>query len=156
MVWLEERLLIAPPTQEVGCGLLLHCGLPVGFRWSVKISWRMGLLEEQDGAVVPSFWSIEYIKCTLPALAATPLQRTWLNESGWLSFTSFMWFTRSFVLHVSVTAVTRDRVREDAAESCLRRNRYRPVLAMVAGATNKGSHLGLVITITTLWQVCTA
>ena len=38
----------------------------------------------------PSFQSIEYIKCTLLALAATPLQQTWLNESGWLSFTSWM------------------------------------------------------------------
>ena len=57
------------------------CGLPVSFRWSVEIS--------------------KYIKCTLSALAATPLQQTWLNESGWLSFTSwmsFMWFTRLFVL----------------------------------------------------------
>ena len=28
------------------------CRLLVGFQWSVKISWRMGLLKEQDGAVV--------------------------------------------------------------------------------------------------------
>ena len=32
------------------------CGLPVGFQWSVKISWQMGLLEEQDGTVVGVFW----------------------------------------------------------------------------------------------------
>ena len=42
----------------------------------VKYSWRMGLLEEQEGAVVGVFWPLEYIKCTLPTLAATPLQRT--------------------------------------------------------------------------------
>ena len=28
----------------------------VDFRWSVEISWRMVLLEEQDGAVVGVFW----------------------------------------------------------------------------------------------------
>ena len=72
-----ERLLIvwiAPPTQEVGCVVVVGnvinvivyllvlfrlcctigivCGLLVGFRWSVEIYWRMGLLEKQDGAVV--------------------------------------------------------------------------------------------------------
>ena len=31
---------------------LLLALFPVGFRWSVKLSWRMGLLEEQDSAVV--------------------------------------------------------------------------------------------------------
>ena len=51
------------------------CGLPVGFRWSVNIFWRMGVLEEQDDALGvicpwPSFRSIGYIKCTLPSLAA--------------------------------------------------------------------------------------
>ena len=30
-------------------------GLPLGFRWSVEISWRMGLFEEQDGAFVGVF-----------------------------------------------------------------------------------------------------
>ena len=53
--------------------------------------------------VLPFNPAIKYIKSTLPALAATPLQ--W-NESGWVSFISkmsFMWFTRSFVLiHPSV------------------------------------------------------
>ena len=63
----------APPTQEVGCVVVVGechdvivcllvltctvgivCRLPVGFRWSVKISWRVGLLEEQDGDVVTS------------------------------------------------------------------------------------------------------
>ena len=92
-----------------GCAVLL--GLFVDFRWSVNISWRMGLFEEQDGAVVGVFWPLpsspasEYIKYTLPALAAKLLQQTWLNESGWVSFTSsmsFMRFTRSFVfLHPS-------------------------------------------------------
>ena len=46
------------------------CGLPVGFRWSVEISSRMGLLEEWRVLAPPfrhSFRSIEYIKCTLPA-----------------------------------------------------------------------------------------
>ena len=33
------------------CIIGIVCGLPVGFRWSVEISWRMGLLKEQDGAV---------------------------------------------------------------------------------------------------------
>ena len=33
----------------------LCCGLPVGFGWSVKISCRMGVLEEQHGAVVCVF-----------------------------------------------------------------------------------------------------
>ena len=47
------------------------------FQWSVEISWRMGLLEEQDGVVGHVLArSIEYIKYTLLALAATPLQRT--------------------------------------------------------------------------------
>ena len=40
-----------------------HCGLLVGFWW-LEISWIMGLLEEQDGAMCSgpwlSFWSIEY------------------------------------------------------------------------------------------------
>ena len=37
------------------CIIAIVCGLLVGFRWSVEISWRMGLLEEQDGAVVGVF-----------------------------------------------------------------------------------------------------
>ena len=68
-------------------------GPPVSFRWSVKMSWRMGILEEQDGAAVGLFWFRPAsgplcTKYTLPALAATPLQQTWLNESCWVSFTS--------------------------------------------------------------------
>ena len=67
---------------------LLRCGgvwcnvIDVCIVWGVVIYWL------QDGAVVDVFWplpsvrSIEYIKCTLLALAATLLQR---NESGWLS-----------------------------------------------------------------------
>ena len=67
------------------CLFVLTCtigGLPVGFRWSAKISWRMSLLEEQDGVAVgiPSL-PLEYIKCTLPA---TPLQR-YLLPHGCLS-----------------------------------------------------------------------
>ena len=53
------------------------CGLPVGSWWSVKISWGVSVLEEEDSAVVGVFWphlysfrSIEYIKYTHPALAA--------------------------------------------------------------------------------------
>ena len=63
-----------PPTHEVGCVVVvmvwwnvivcllvltgLCCtvrGLPVGFRWSVKLSW---ILEEHDGAVVGVFWPL--------------------------------------------------------------------------------------------------
>ena len=69
-VWLEERLLVCKrllivwrwtcSTQAesglcddvvechcvpLGCAVLLAvCGLPVGFRWLVEISWRIGLL----------------------------------------------------------------------------------------------------------------
>ena len=46
-------------TQEVGCGweviVVVLLALFVDFRWSVEISWKMGLLEEQDGAVVSVF-----------------------------------------------------------------------------------------------------
>ena len=69
---------LAPPTQEVWNVLVgvdqavlyyWHCfGLPLGFRWSVEISWRMGLLEEQDGAVVGVFLPVrssEYINLRL-------------------------------------------------------------------------------------------
>ena len=60
---------LAQPTQEVGC-VERHCvpfgvdqtvvllALFVDFQWSGKISWRMGLLEEQDGAVVGVFLSL--------------------------------------------------------------------------------------------------
>ena len=37
------------------CTIGIVFGLSVGFRWSVRISWRIGLLEEQDGAVVGVF-----------------------------------------------------------------------------------------------------
>ena len=40
------------------CTSGIVCGLPVGFRWSVKISWRMGVFEKQDGAVVGVFWPL--------------------------------------------------------------------------------------------------
>ena len=47
-------------TQEVGCVVECHGshGVPfsgalfVDFQWSVKFSWRMGVLDQQDGAVV--------------------------------------------------------------------------------------------------------
>ena len=38
------------------CTIDTVCGLLVGFQWLVQISWRMGLLEEQEGAVVGVFW----------------------------------------------------------------------------------------------------
>ena len=90
---------VGPPTKEVGCVIVMGnvvdvmvclsllsrlccnsgivCGLLVGFQLSVKTSRRMGALEQYDGAVVGVSWplqSIEYMKCTLLALAATPLQ----------------------------------------------------------------------------------
>ena len=40
------------------CIFGIVCGLPVGFRCSVEISWRMDLLEKQDGAVVGVFWTL--------------------------------------------------------------------------------------------------
>ena len=49
----------------------------VGFQWSVKLSFRMDVLEEQLFYVcLGPAYSLEYIKWTLPALAATPLQQT--------------------------------------------------------------------------------
>ena len=47
----------------------------------MNISLRMGIFVEQDGCILgPPFWpsilSIECIKCTLPAIATTPLQWT--------------------------------------------------------------------------------
>ena len=60
--------------------------LLVDFRWSVKISCGMGILAWGTGWCCcrcvlappfwPSFWSIEYVNCTL---LATPLQQAWLN-----------------------------------------------------------------------------
>ena len=44
--------------SELCCTSGIVCGLPVGFRWSVKISLRMGIPEEQDGAVVGVFWPL--------------------------------------------------------------------------------------------------
>ena len=47
-------------TDIIACVLMLwglccvsgkDCGLPVNFRRSVKVSLRMGILEEQDGVV---------------------------------------------------------------------------------------------------------
>ena len=57
---------LAPRTQGVGCVVVVGdvivcllvltigivCGLPVGLWWLVEIPLRMGLLEEEDGAVV--------------------------------------------------------------------------------------------------------
>ena len=36
----------------------LLLALFVDFRWSVKISWIMGVLEEEDGAVVGVSWPL--------------------------------------------------------------------------------------------------
>ena len=87
MVWLEERLSVCKRllivwrwicSTHIGSGLC-GCGgmsstslcafwcwpgcavllaLFVGFQWLVKISWRMGLLEEQNGTVVGVFWPL--------------------------------------------------------------------------------------------------
>ena len=38
------------------CAVLV--ALFVDFRWLVKISWRMGVLEEQDGVAVGVFWPL--------------------------------------------------------------------------------------------------
>ena len=99
---------LSPPMQEVGrhcvplvlirlCSTIgIVCGLPVVSRNFLESGPPWGCFRP----------SIEYIKCTLPALTATPLQRTWLNESGWLPYLrmSFMWFTRSFVQCCILTA----------------------------------------------------
>ena len=45
-------------------GVDQYCGLPVGFWWSVKISKRNRIVLLWVCSV-PSFWPIEYIKCTL-------------------------------------------------------------------------------------------
>ena len=88
-VWLEERLsvcerllimdLLHPCKKWVvwlwwGCGGMsssvpfevaqMCCTIGiVDFRWSVKNSWRMGLVEEQDGTIVGVFWTLPYMKC---------------------------------------------------------------------------------------------
>ena len=82
---------LAPPTQEVVCVVV------VGVWWNVMLyywhclwtsSGRLKFLGERASCCCgralapPSFRFIGYIKCTLLALAAIPLQRTWLNESG--------------------------------------------------------------------------
>ena len=46
------------------CTIGIVCGLLVGYQWSVEISWRMGLLAEEDGAV---FWPLP------SGLASSPL-----------------------------------------------------------------------------------
>ena len=96
--WLCGEL--APPTQEVGCVVVvwwnvidvivcllvltrLCCGSGIvyGLPVVVKIYWRMGLLEERDGAVVGVFWSI---KCTLPALYSCNSPAVDVIEWEWL------------------------------------------------------------------------
>ena len=74
----------APPTQEVDCVVVVRmwwnvidiivcllvlsciigivCGLTVGFWWSIKIFWRMVILEEQNGAVVGVLWPFPSIQ----------------------------------------------------------------------------------------------
>ena len=44
----------------LGCVELVGivCGLPVGFQLSVKNSWRMDVLEEQNGTVVCVSWPL--------------------------------------------------------------------------------------------------
>ena len=110
---------VAPPTQEVGCAIVLGvwwkgtdlivcilmlsrlccdsgnvCGLPVGFCGkSIFFDWEWASGWCYFGSP-PSFRSLEYSKWTLLALAATPLQHTWLNGRGWIycaSCISSMW-----------------------------------------------------------------
>ena len=51
-----EHLLVL---SRLCCTSGIVCGLPLGFRWSVKISWRMGVFEEQDGGTaVGVLWSL--------------------------------------------------------------------------------------------------
>ena len=99
-----ERLLCGgAPMQEVGCVVECHCvpcggvgivcGLSVGFRWLVKISWRMGVRGWCCCRCVS-----QYIKCTLLTLYSCHCPAVDIIESGWVSFTSWMSFTWSFVL----------------------------------------------------------
>ena len=80
----HRKCVVVEVWRNIIVSLLVLTRLLLAFQWSVKISWRMGLLEEQDDAIVGVFWplfqSIEYIKCTLPALAATPLQPVLINH----------------------------------------------------------------------------
>ena len=59
--------------------LMLCCAIFVDIQWSVKF-W-MGVHEEEDGVVWVCPPSFEYIKW---ALAATPLQQTWMGVVGYL------------------------------------------------------------------------
>ena len=75
--------------------------------WSVNISLRMGILEEQDSAVVSLPWPPFFQpSCTFLVLTTTPLL---LNGHGGISsmlWMSFMWLTWSFVfLPISVVAM---------------------------------------------------
>ena len=45
-------------SDVIVCLLVLTMLLFVDFQLSVKFSWRMGLLEEQEGAVVGVFWPL--------------------------------------------------------------------------------------------------
>ena len=82
----------------MGCGgghhfVLYYIYTGIVFQWVVgQISWIMSVLEEQDGAVAGVPWPLPFgpasdIKCTLLALAVTPLQRT---QSDWVSFTRWI------------------------------------------------------------------
>ena len=79
-----------PLVQEVGC--VRHCVAVLALFVDFQNFLENG---RQDSAVVgappfrPSFQSIENIKCTLPALAATPLQRC-MRMFGYL-LDVFMW-----------------------------------------------------------------
>ena len=46
-----------------------------GFRWLIKFSLRMGILEEQDGVALGVSWPLPSVHQML-ALAATPMQNT--------------------------------------------------------------------------------
>ena len=72
-----ERYGVPFVVVEAVCNIGTVSELLVGFWWSVKISWIMDVLDQDDGAVVGAslrFPSGAASECTLPALAATPLQ----------------------------------------------------------------------------------
>ena len=53
VLWCGGMLLTSLCAFWCASGIVL-----VGFLWSVKISWRKGILEEQDSAVVGVFWPL--------------------------------------------------------------------------------------------------
>ena len=113
---------LAPPIQEVDCVVVVGNVIDVIILdyWHLWTSGGLPVVGQnflENGPPWGAGWccygwsappfrpSFHSIKCTLPALAATPLKQTWFNES---CFTSWMWFTRapppiSLVLHFKFT-----------------------------------------------------